>query len=201
MALWSSNQISDSTLQQSVLCQLSFCNWSWNPQTPLNASKLGFKITLIFFKTFKLDFCTNGWSRFPELLQATHRMNTFCLRKFSPGCQCLHLAFFLNPWLGRPWCCSVLCWSVMNCTVDYENIQIGYLESFQMPVSLDFHKVTNINLAGCRAICVQHITRQTCDIQFRHLMTCWLEKFILCTYCSSLKKYFELIQGEPISSN
>ena len=41
-----------------------------------------------------------------------------------------------------------------------------------------FHKVTNINIAGCCAICVQHITRQTWDIQFRHLMTCWLEQVI-----------------------
>ena len=68
-----------------------------------------------------------------------------------------------------------------------------------MHFSLDFHKVTNLNLAGCCAICVQHITRQTCDIQFRHLLTCWLEKFMSCTYCYSLKKYFELITDLPIS--
>ena len=34
-----------------------------------------------------------------------------------------------------------------------------------MPFSL----LTHISLAGCCAISVQYITRQTCDIQFRHL--------------------------------
>ena len=29
-------------------------------------------------------------------------------------------------------------------------------------------------------MCVQHITRKTFDIQLRHLLTCWLEKFMSC---------------------
>ena len=37
----------------------------------LRRLKMGVKITLTFSKIYLFDFCTNSWSRFPELLQAT----------------------------------------------------------------------------------------------------------------------------------
>ena len=46
MALWTSNQRSEGTLQQSVFCDLQFLYLSGRPQTSINTSKWGLKITL-----------------------------------------------------------------------------------------------------------------------------------------------------------
>ena len=123
-----SNQKSDSILQQSVFCQLSLLFSLGSLKTPLNRSKLVLSLTLLFSKIYCFDFFIVGWSSKHRCLVSTLQQSVLCQLSllFSLGSLKTPLnkskrVLSLSLLFSTVICCDFLLWHHYNTLQDSGN--------------------------------------------------------------------------------